>query len=157
MLYSSDRQLHPGDLAFDRAPARLRTVLGSCVALTVWQPRLKLGGMCHYLLPEDNGNTRLKPNHYGSKALDALLSHMQSYAPPESFTLSLFGGAHILPEHEREAIGDLNIAFAKQWIQQNGFKLKLEKTGGRLSRTVILDLSDGAIYLKETSPDEESP
>jgi chemotaxis protein CheD len=43
--------LHPGEYAFGDAQTRIRTLLGSCVAITFWHPVLKTGAMCHYLLP----------------------------------------------------------------------------------------------------------
>ncbi|MFM2120003.1 MAG: hypothetical protein RL722_1471, partial [Pseudomonadota bacterium] len=51
----------PGQLWFgpggERAPV-LRTLLGSCVAVTLWHPGRQLGGMCHYLLPaRQHGST----------------------------------------------------------------------------------------------------
>ena len=43
--------LNPGEYAFGTELDRIRTILGSCVAVTFWHPGLRLGAMCHYLLP----------------------------------------------------------------------------------------------------------
>ena len=43
--------LNPGDYAFGDEQVRMRTLLGSCVAVTFWHPKLRVGAMCHYLLP----------------------------------------------------------------------------------------------------------
>jgi len=43
--------LGPGDLFFGDRDTRIRTLLGSCVAVTLWHPRAKLGGMCHFVVP----------------------------------------------------------------------------------------------------------
>jgi len=44
--------LHPGDWWFGGGDTRARTVLGSCIAITLWHPQLRVGGMCHYMLPQ---------------------------------------------------------------------------------------------------------
>ena len=43
--------LQPGEFHFGHARTRIKTILGSCVAITMWHPILRIGGMCHYLLP----------------------------------------------------------------------------------------------------------
>ena len=43
--------LQPGEFYFGEGKTRVRTLLGSCVAITLWHPRLHLGGMSHYVLP----------------------------------------------------------------------------------------------------------
>ncbi len=43
--------LQPGELYFGDGRTRVRTLLGSCVAIAVWHPRLRIGGLCHYMLP----------------------------------------------------------------------------------------------------------
>ena len=42
--------LQPGEFYWSDAFTRIRTVLGSCVALCVWHPKKNIGGMCHYIL-----------------------------------------------------------------------------------------------------------
>ena len=43
--------LQPGEFYFGEGKTRIRTLLGSCVAITLWHPRLHIGGMSHYMLP----------------------------------------------------------------------------------------------------------
>jgi hypothetical protein len=49
--------LQPGEFYFGDHETRIRTLLGSCVAITMWHPRLRIGGMCHYLLPMHRGRS----------------------------------------------------------------------------------------------------
>ena len=44
--------LAPGQVSFATCPTRLRTLLGSCVAFTFWHPQRRIGGMCHFMLPD---------------------------------------------------------------------------------------------------------
>lgn len=47
----SEVVLKPGDFYFGGGATRISTLLGSCVSMTLWHPRRKIGGMCHYMLP----------------------------------------------------------------------------------------------------------
>jgi chemotaxis protein CheD len=42
----------PGQWHFGPEQITVKTLLGSCVALTLWHPQRRIGGMCHYLLPD---------------------------------------------------------------------------------------------------------
>ncbi|MCX6131219.1 MAG: chemotaxis protein CheD, partial [Proteobacteria bacterium] len=44
--------VYPGQLAFSIATAKIKTILGSCVSVVLWDKDSKIGGLCHYLLPE---------------------------------------------------------------------------------------------------------
>jgi len=141
--------LHPGDLVFTRAPARLRTVLGSCVALTAWHARFRVGGMCHYLLPHCKEDHRAHNERYGDVALHEMWLKMTTYADPSEYELCLFGGASILVGTQENCVGKENIQIARSWLTDQGLSLKHEQTGGVCSRTVILGLDDGVVLLKE--------
>lgn len=49
--------LQPGELFFGKEDVVVKTLLGSCIAITLWHPEQKQGGMCHYMLPT-RGNPR---------------------------------------------------------------------------------------------------
>ncbi len=55
--------LHPGEFHFADGETHIHTLLGSCVAITLWHPYLRIGGMCHFVLPE-------RPDKYNGKNLD---------------------------------------------------------------------------------------
>lgn len=44
--------LLPGEYFVGDARYRIRTVLGSCVSITLWHRRLRIGAMSHFLLSE---------------------------------------------------------------------------------------------------------
>ncbi len=45
------RFLNPGEFFFCESNCQIHTLLGSCIAITLWHPILKIGGMCHFVLP----------------------------------------------------------------------------------------------------------
>jgi chemotaxis protein CheD len=54
--------LGPGDLYFGDRHTRIRTLLGSCVAITLWHPVALIGGMCHYMMPTRDGPSARAPS-----------------------------------------------------------------------------------------------
>lgn len=150
--------LHPGEVYFDSSPGRVRTVLGSCVALTAWHPKLKVGGMCHYLLPVPMEERKPHDERYGDVALRSLLESMQSLAQPSDFELSLFGGSSLFGNISNNRVGEDNVSYARLWLRRHELTLKSEHVLGEVCRTLILDLDDGTLYLKRYRPEfEEGP
>lgn len=77
--------LHPGEFYFGGGPTRIATLLGSCVSITVWHPRLLVGSMCHYMLP----NRQRPPQaalcgRYGDEAMEWLLARIRETGAPAS-------------------------------------------------------------------------
>lgn len=153
MCANKELFIHPGEWYFGGNHSRLRTLLGSCVALTVWHPRLQLGGMCHYLLPRPPGDDRKTDPRYGINALDLLLRAMAKHAPVTEYQLGCFGGSDMFSGRIKGRVGESNIMLAMQWLAQNRLTLKYQDTGGFASRSVVLELHSGKILLKRADAD----
>ena len=67
--------LQPGDLFVADADYRLRTVLGSCVSMTLWHRASRTGGMTHSLLPTRGIGVAAQAldGRYGDEALKMIL------------------------------------------------------------------------------------
>ncbi len=154
--------IHPGEWYFGVEYERLHTVLGSCVALTVWHPALKIGGLCHYLLaiePSKKNNpvvTRESVQRraivgdcrYASNALEQMKRSMQAYADMNEFQLGIFGGGDMFAYSTPTSIGFDNIAYARQWLMREKLKPLHVDVGGSISRSLMLVLPTGEIQLK---------
>lgn len=150
MNASTELFIHPGEWYFGGAHNRLRTLLGSCVALTVWHPRLQIGGMCHYLLPQaapSNGKQAADPR-YGVHALKLLRQAMEKNGAITEYQLGCFGGSDMFAGRIKGRVGELNIMLAMQWLTDCRLTLKHQDTGGFASRSVILDVRNGQILLR---------
>jgi len=117
--------LQPGQYWFGGGATRLRTVLGSCVAVTLWHPGRRVGGMCHYMLPERGAAGGLaahgrriegrsihesgrdgrsahesgRDGRYGDEALAHLMREVQRIGgAPGEFEAKLFGGGRMFRE-----------------------------------------------------------
>lgn len=80
---------------------------------------------------------------------------MQSYAQPEEFELSMFGGSKLFTNLMSSRIGEDNVSYARLWLRRHELTLKSEHTLGEECRTLILDLDDGGLYMKRYRADFE--
>jgi len=151
--------LQPGEIYFSDPNAetnestKIKTILGSCVAVTVWHPTLHIGGMCHYLLAQESRaavtTEALKQYRYGDVALDYLMIKMSMIQAISEFELGLFGGGCMYDSSVNPSIGEANVAFAYAWSKKNKLVFKHEDTLGNLGRNIKLDLVNGKIELNK--------
>ncbi|CAG0962343.1 Chemoreceptor glutamine deamidase CheD [Rhodocyclaceae bacterium] len=144
--------LEPGDFHFGAAPLRLCTILGSCVAVTLWHPRLHVGGMCHIQMatPSPTGSGGPLDGRY---AEDAFVLFDQAVArngaPFKEYVVKLFGGGNMFPDSGASSIdvGPRNIAAARRLLAARGLPIKGEHVGGAGHRKLVFDLASGEVRL----------
>ncbi len=141
--------IHPGDWYIGNRYHSIYTVLGSCVSLTAWHPRLKLGGVCHYILPElPHGISDQDGKNAGRYAKTALLlmkKAMLHHASLNEFQLGIFGGSDTISHF---GIGKKNVYFAQQWLLNENLIATQVDVGGTISRSLILTISSGLVTVK---------
>lgn len=151
--------LQPGELWFGDEHTRIRTILGSCVAVALWHPGRRIGGMCHYLLPKRAGHRSAKDldGRYGDEALEMLLREIRAKrAHPPEFEAKLFGGGYMFSRDYCPGkscsgqIQDRNISAASELMARHGLKVKARHLGGQGHRQVIFDIWSGHVWLKHT-------
>jgi chemotaxis protein CheD len=144
--------LMPGQMHFGAQAASLRTLLGSCVAITLWHPAKRIGGMCHYLLPSRprKGGEELD-GRYGDEAIEAMLRQIKlSGTAPADYLAHLYGGADTMPEGTtlKFNVGERNIELGWSLIDRHGFQLQGVDVGEDVPRTVTLTLATGEVHMK---------
>jgi chemotaxis protein CheD len=112
-------RLLPGEVFFAPAPHRLMTLLGSCVAVCLWDRRLRMGGMTHSLLPRCIQRADSTGGQGADAAIDELVRRMnQSGCRTMDMVAKLFGGFSALPGlAEKQGIGAANIESALGALQ----------------------------------------
>lgn len=141
--------LKPGELAVAERPALVSTVLGSCVAVTLFNPRLGVGAICHAMLP-------LAAGRPGFKFVDNSLQHMlQRFerlgVSRTELVAKLFGGADMFQAQQPPAtqtVGRQNVQAATTLLQQQGLRLVATDTGGRQGRKLLFYSHTGEVLLK---------
>lgn len=142
--------LLPGELYFGEG-LLLRTLLGSCVAITLWEPRRKIGGMCHYLLPSRaRRHGEALDGRYGDEAILAMINAIEKAgAKPSDFICHLYGGADTMPDRGVKLnVGERNIEQGWNLIDHFGFQVDGVDVGDNVPRTVSLDLRTGLVDVR---------
>lgn len=150
--------LQPGELWFGDENTRIRTILGSCVAITLWHPRRRIGGMCHYMLPNRaRARDVALDGRYADEAMALLIKEIQgSKSQPREFEAKLFGGGRMFNhgycegKHCASQVHVRNIEAGRALVAQHGIPLKAEHLGGHGHRQVILDIWSGHAWMKHT-------
>ncbi|BES69088.1 chemoreceptor glutamine deamidase CheD [Marinobacter nanhaiticus D15-8W] len=142
--------LQPGDWYFGDEHTRIRTILGSCVAVSLWHPRYRRGGMCHYMLPGTNVEGRTLNGRYGEDALQLLVQEIIRHGDqPGDYEAKLFGGADMFGADTRdETVASRNIKAAHALIARHGLRVKSHSLGGNRYRQLIFKLADGSVWVR---------
>ena len=149
--------LQPGDFYFGDRAARIRTILGSCVAITLWHPRLLIGGMCHYMLPMRHGRHKdAEPDgRYADDAMALFMRELDKTGSwPADYEVKMFGGGDQFPQHAKRlriSVPDNNIHAGRSLLKQHGFSIKAEHLGGDGHRNVIFDVYSGQVWIKHAA------
>lgn len=149
--------LQPGDHYFSTDPqTRIRTLLGSCVSVTLWHPKHKVGGMSHFLLPSradnQNKNQHKLDGRYADESMMLLLQElMKTRLPLQQFQAKIFGGASMFAGGKAKSctIGSNNIQAAHRSLSNLGLHPQAEHVGGFGHRNVIFDLWNGDVWVKQ--------
>ncbi|WP_073472954.1 chemotaxis protein CheD [Desulfatibacillum alkenivorans] len=147
-----------GDMGATRTPGQeLRTLaLGSCVALIMMDPKARCIAMVHVVLPEssiDPARSQKKPGHFADTAVPALLGEMKKLGSDnvgKGMIIKLVGGANVMDPNNTFNIGKRNALAIKKALWKFGMGPRAEDIGGRISRSVSVDVDTGKV--KITSP-----
>lgn len=152
-LREGDVFLNPGELHCGYAPARIWTILGSCVSVILWHRRAKYGAMTHYLLPErvdrrDSHKGKLDAR-YGTDSCELVLQSLQqSGIKAGQCKARIFGGSHMMiaGKPSASAIGHRNAAVAHEFLEEHGIELISESLFGSGHRRVYFDVGTGRVW-----------
>ncbi len=147
--------LMPGQMHLGQQAASVRTLLGSCVAITLWHPLRRIGGMCHFLLPQRQRRPGDAPDgRYGDEAVEAMVKTLQTLrAEPREFVAHLYGGADTMSGCSAVSfnIGERNIEQGWSLIDRYGFTLDGVDVGEDIPRVVSLALTTGEVSMRRGS------
>ncbi len=127
--------------------------LGSCIAVVLYDPATKVGGLLHYMLPEsslDAQKAQQNPCMFADTGIRALLHAVTaSGGQPRRMVVRLAGGAQVLDSEGVFQIGKRNYLAARKILWKAGILISAEAVGGEVSRTIRLDLSTGQMWIRE--------
>ncbi|MDD2309872.1 MAG: chemotaxis protein CheD [Desulfuromonadaceae bacterium] len=140
--------LFPGTIFADPLEYLISTVLGSCVAVCLWDHVLRRGGMNHMMLPLWNGEGLATPK-YGNIAMEKLLSKVLSIGcRREHLVAKVFGGANVSGTGlEVFMIGDRNITLAMGMLEKFRIAVVAKDVGGRDGRKIVMNSESGVVMV----------
>lgn len=145
--------LHPGEYAFGDERTRIRTLLGSCVAITFWHPGLRIGAMCHYLLPARPAHNHKPDGSYAEEVIPLIATRFRNQGLRASeFHVKMFGGSDMFPDlslDEVLSIGAKNIYIGERLLEEHGFTIAKSDLAGTAQRMVIFELWSGDVWVRQ--------
>lgn len=146
------RVIPPGGWAVE-GQQPMATLLGSCVAVCLWEPQLKLAGMNHFLLPSRVSRATDDPDIVlaGDYSMEVLVNGMLARgASKRRLVAKVFGGGTIV-DTISAPVGVRNVRFATEWLQREGVTLLASDVGGAFSRKVVMLPTTGDAYCRRQS------
>jgi len=132
--------------------------LGSCVAVTLFDTRLKCGGLAHIMLPSSELSTRtFLPGKYADSAIDLLFLEMKAMGSRrQDLESKLVGGANMFKTiiSHSVPIGIRNSMAAREKLKQISIPVLGEDLGGESGRTIVFSLMDGRIKIRKVNKPE---
>jgi chemotaxis protein CheD len=143
--------IHVGDLYGSREPVVIHTMLGSCVAVCLYDPVQRIGGMNHILLPGNADTKQFDSSaRYGIHAMELLINRIMTLGGNRHrFIAKAFGGAHILPGIALEnGTGKRNIEFVREFLKTESISLVSYDLGGHQARRIYFHTDTGEVLVK---------
>jgi len=105
----------PGEYYVSNENLVIMTVLGSCIAACLWDSRMRVGGMNHFMLPD--GDSIDVSGRYGSYAMELLINEMlKQGARRETMQAKIFGGAQVMHSFTTMNVGERNTQFVVNYL-----------------------------------------
>jgi chemotaxis protein CheD len=148
--------LQPGEWFVGGADFRVRTLLGSCVSITLWHPGRQVGAMSHFLLARRARASEQPDGRYGDDALDLMCAGLVAQGvDPRQCVAKLFGGADMfcsVPAARELRIGRNNGDAAREMLATRGIAVRAEHLFGAGHRQVLFDIKDGDVWVRQVAP-----
>ena len=140
--------IHPGGWTIE-TNVPIGTLLGSCVAVCLYDEGLRIGGMNHFLLPSTSGpNNDTDTILNGDYSMEVLVNGLLNKGAKKARLIAkAFGGGTIVSSI-RMAIGERNSTFAKEWLQREGIPLVASDFNGPWSRKVVFVPQTGEAFCR---------
>jgi len=138
--------LYPGNIAAFKEETVISTLLGSCVAVALYDPEKKIGGLNHYLLPAPTPNDKICPR-YGTVAIAELITSLKRLgANTDNLKAKIYGGGNVITNVlSGPSIGSLNIAVAEKILKHLNIPIVEKNVGGTKARTIKFNTTTFAV------------
>jgi chemotaxis protein CheD len=126
--------------------------LGSCIAVSIYDPAIRLGGLIHCMLPLSKVNkekAQSRPYMFVDTGMQFMLGQLYEYGLRKNrVIINVAGGAQVLDSHGVFKIGERNFTVLRKILWKNGLLMNIQDVGGNKSRTVSLTIKTGRFSVK---------
>ena len=143
--------LYAGQLFVSPSPARITTILGSCLSRGLWDPVTGVGGMNHYMLPHNIGMNAGTPR-FAPTAIRELLTQLDAAGAKRSrLQAKLFGGACVMASFQANGsdLGSRNVEVARDYLHAARIPVVFEDVGGTHGRKVVFRTDSGVTMVRK--------
>jgi len=148
---SQGAYLLPGQLHASAEPCQIRTILGSCVSICLWDQRQRAGGMNHFLLPisREGNPASLRFADVATKTL--LEKLLRLGCRHRDLQAKIFGGSSMFQNQNRYAssLGARNVAAALDLLKDADIPVTVQETGGTQGRKIAFNTDDGMAWSRQ--------
>ena len=143
--------IHVGEIYIGAKPTEISTVLGSCVAVCLYDNIQRIGGMNHYLVPLWNQNGLQSPK-YGNISIPRLIESMEAIGCHRAnMEAKIFGGGNVIDvSNEDMMVGRKNILIAKEVLREYRIPITASDVGSDKGRRIMMRSDTAKVFLKYT-------
>jgi chemotaxis protein CheD len=139
----------PGEHFVADEDVLIMTTLGSCIAACLWDPRSRVGGMNHFMLPEGDGSSANASGRYGSYAMELLINEMMKRGASRStMQAKVFGGGQVIGGTDTLNVGRRNTAFVIDYLATERIPIVARDVLGTRPRKVCFRPASGKAMVK---------
>ncbi|HEX3047757.1 MAG TPA: chemotaxis protein CheD [Bacillota bacterium] len=133
------------------------TLLGSCIAVCLYDEERSIGGMNHFMLPQAK-EARIQSGRFGKQSMEAMISRLlRQGAVFSALRAKIFGGARMLDTQNPEIdIAGANIQFILEFMDSRKIPIVARDLGGTTGRKIYYELENNRVFLQRISNFEES-
>ena len=137
-------------------PVLVSTLLGSCIAVTMFSQSKGIGAICHAMMPDRSG--RHHDLRYVDTAIYYIYRKAMEFGAARDLEIKLFGGSQILPTGRDQpgnvSIGRKNVARSLEVLNQLGLTVAKTDVGGTRGRKLFFSVLNGNVYVSLLGSDE---
>lgn len=138
--------VNTGEVKVSAEKTMLRSIaIGSCIVVTAYDPKKKVGAMAHVMLPGSAPNKSLERTKYAADAIDDMISRMiKAGSNQDHIEVCLVGGGNVL-KREDDTICKSNIDSTTQLLKKRRIPVRSSVLGGTERKGVFLDVESGTV------------
>ncbi len=139
-------------LCNDASATLVTYALGSCIGVSIYDPVAQVGGLLHFMLPESKINAEKaaqSPAMFADTGVPMLFKGAYELGAKKGRLIVIAaGGAEVLADDGHFKVGSRNRTMLRKLFWKNNILLSADDTGGSISRTMILKMSDGEVTVR---------